>query len=124
MIAKQMTPISGVVNMSCAGRIEIKAMETPASVPSNAARGAILRITGAMNPPAINTKICTNTQVSPASHTFTGSPVFVAMVSMITKVTTNMCGTLAPDGSAHTFFLNVGVASLNATLSQYDALTN
>src|ERR1700747_2041656 len=119
MIAKQMMPISGVVNMSCAGRIEIKAMETPASVPSSAARGVILRITGAMNPPAINTKLCTNTQVSPASHPFTGSLVFVAMGSMITKVTTNMCGTLTPDGSAHTSLGPVCLASFEGA-QQYE----
>jgi hypothetical protein len=42
------------------------------------------------------------TQVSPASHPFTGSPVFSAIGSMMTNVTMNMWGTLMPDGSAHT----------------------
>ena len=40
----------------------------PASDPSRAARGVILRMTGAMKPPAISTKLCTNTQVRPASQ--------------------------------------------------------
>jgi len=57
MIAKQVTPISGVMNISCAGRIEINAIETPASVPRRAARGVIFRMMGAINPPAINTKL-------------------------------------------------------------------
>jgi hypothetical protein len=35
----------------------MKVMEMPASDPSSAARGVILRITGAMNPPAISTKL-------------------------------------------------------------------
>ena len=44
MIARQTTPITGVRNISSAGRIEMKAIETPASVPSRAARGVILRM--------------------------------------------------------------------------------
>ena len=40
----------------------------PASEPSSAARGVILRITGPMKPPTINTKLCTKTQVRPASQ--------------------------------------------------------
>ena len=43
-----------------------------------------------------------NTQVRPASQPLTGSPVLSAIGSMITKVTTNMCGTLMPEGSAQT----------------------
>ena len=82
--------------------MEMKVMETPASVPSSAARGVILRMMGAMNPPAISTKLCTNTQVSPASQPFTGSLVVRAMGSITTNVTMNMCGTLMPEGSAQT----------------------
>ncbi len=67
MTAKQITPISGVMNISAAGFIEMKVIEMPASEPSRAARGVIRRITGAMKPPTIRTKLCTNTQVSPAS---------------------------------------------------------
>ena len=39
--AKQVRPITGVMNISKAGRIEMKATETPASVPSSAARGVM-----------------------------------------------------------------------------------
>src|SRR5580693_8934466 len=41
--AKQTTPITGVVNTWAAGVIEMNVMEMPASEPSNAARGVILR---------------------------------------------------------------------------------
>jgi hypothetical protein len=82
--------------------MEMKVTETPASVPSRAARGVILRITGPINPPIINTKLWTKTQVSPASQPLIGSPVVSAIGSMITNVTTNMCGTLMPDGKAQT----------------------
>ena len=74
----------------------------PASEPSSAARGVILRITGAMKPPAISTKLWTKTQVRPASHAWIGSLVLSRIGSMTTKVTTNMCGTLMPDGRAQT----------------------
>jgi hypothetical protein len=88
--------------ISSAGRIEMKAMETPASAPSSAARGVIFLMYGATKPPAISTKLCTNTQVRPASQPLIGSPEVAAIGSMITNVTTNMCGTLMPDGSAQT----------------------
>jgi hypothetical protein len=52
MIAKQTTPITGVMNISSAGRIEMNAIDTPASVPSSAARGVILRTIGAQKPPS------------------------------------------------------------------------
>ena len=51
MIAKQTMPMTGVMNISSAGRMEMKVIDTPASVPSSAARGVILRMTGAMKPP-------------------------------------------------------------------------
>ena len=72
MIAKQTTPITGVSNICRPGRIEMKVIEMPASEPSSAARGVILRMIGAMKPPAISTKLCTNTQVSPASQACIG----------------------------------------------------
>ena len=50
----------------------------------------------------MSTKLWMNTHVRPASHPFTGSPVFEAMGSMMTKTTTNMCGTLMPEGKAQT----------------------
>ena len=44
MIAKQVRPMIGVMYISSAGRMEMNVTETPASVPSSAARGVILRI--------------------------------------------------------------------------------
>ncbi len=60
------------MNISSAGRIEMNAIDTPASVPSSAARGVILRTIGATKPPAISTKLCTNTQTRPASQPLIG----------------------------------------------------
>ena len=71
-------------------------IDMPASEPSSAARGVIRRMTGPMKPPIIRTKLCTNTQVRPASHAWTGSFVVARIGSMTTNVTTNMCGTLMP----------------------------
>ncbi len=48
-------------------------IETPASVPSNAARGVILRMKGAMKPPIIRIKLWKKTQTSPASQPLIGS---------------------------------------------------
>ena len=111
MMAKQVRPITGVMNISSAGRIEMKVIETPASVPSKAARGVILRTMGAMKPPIIRMKLWKNTQTRPASQPLIGSPVVNAIGSMITKVTMNICGTLMPEGMAQTslrpvFFAN------------------
>ena len=91
-----------VMKISVAGRIEIKAIDTPASVPSSAARGVILRMNGAIKPPPIRMKPCRKTQASPACHAFTGSPVWPRIGSMITKTTMNICGTDGPEGSAQT----------------------
>ncbi len=44
MMAKQVSPMIGVMYISSAGRMEMNVTETPASVPSSAARGVILRI--------------------------------------------------------------------------------
>ena len=104
-------PMTGVMNISSAGRIEMNAIDTPASVPSSAARGVILRMIGAMKPPAISTKLWMNTQVRPASQPLIGSPVLSVIGSMMTNTTTNMCGTLMPDGSAHTSVRPVFCAS-------------
>ena len=112
MIEKQTTPMTGVMNISRAGRSEMKAIDTPASVPRSAARGVILRISGPRKPPIMSTKLCTNTHVRPASQPLMGSPVFAAMGSMITKVTTNMWGTLTPEGSAQMSVRPVSLASL------------
>jgi hypothetical protein len=113
--AKQTTPIIGVMNISSAGFMEMKVMDTPARVPSSAARGVILRMRGPMNPPAISTKLWMNTQVSPASQALMGSLVLRAMGNMITKVTMNMCGTLTPEGSAQTSVRPVFLASWYAS---------
>ncbi len=88
--------------ISSAGRIEMKVTDTPASVPSSAARGVIFRMIGAMNPPIIRIKLWKNTQTRPADQPFIGSPVLSVIGNMMTKVTMNMCGTLTPEGSAQT----------------------
>jgi hypothetical protein len=111
MIAKQTTPMIGVMNICAAGRIAMNVIDTPASVPSSAARGVTRRMNGAMKPPPIRTKLWMKTQVSPASHPWIGSPVLMEIGNMITNVTTNMCGTLIPDGSAQTSVRPVFFAS-------------
>ena len=110
-MAKHTTPMTGVMYMSNAGRSEMKAIDTPAKAPSSAARGVTLRTIGATKPPTISTKLWTNTQVSPASQPFKGSPVLDAIGNMMTNTTTNMCGTLMPEGSAHTSLRPVDLAS-------------
>ena len=111
MTAKQISPIAGVMNISSAGRIEMKVIEMPASAPSRAARGVIMRTYGATKPPIIRMKLWKNTQTRPADQPFSGSPVLIAIGSMITNVTMNMCGTLTPEGSAHTSSRPVSRAS-------------
>ncbi len=112
MMAKQIRPITGVWYISSAGRMAMKVIDTPASVPSSAARGVILRTHGAMKPPIIRMKLWKNTHTKPASHPWIGSFVFSVIGSMMTKVTMNMCGTLMPEGSAHTSFRPVRLARL------------
>ena len=102
MMAKHTRPMTGVENICAAGLMAMKVNEMPAREPSRAARGVMRRITGPMKPPAINTKLCTKTQVSPASHAWSGSLVASLIGSITTKVTTNICGTLMPDGRAQT----------------------
>ncbi len=63
-----------------------------------------------MKPPIIRMKLWKNTQTRPACHPFTGSPVLSAIGSMITKVTMNICGTLMPEGRAHTSLRPVDLA--------------
>ena len=82
--------------------MEMKVIEMPASEPSRAARGVIFRMYGPMKPPAIRTKLWMNTQVRPASQAWIGSLVASLIGSITTKVTTNICGTLMPEGSAQT----------------------
>ena len=115
MTAKQTMPMTGVMNISSAGRMEMNAIDTPASVPSSAARGVMRRITGAMKAPIMSTKLWMNTQVSPASQPLMGSPVDNEIGNMMTNVTMNMCGTLMPDGNAHTSLRPVCCASRYAS---------
>ncbi len=56
-------------------------------------------------------KLWKKTHTRPASQPLIGSPVLIEIGSMITKVTTNMCGTLTPDGSAQTSVRPVFCAS-------------
>ena len=51
-IAKHTRPIHGISHIWNAGRIEMNAIEIPASVPSIAARGVIARIVGPTNAPS------------------------------------------------------------------------
>ena len=74
----------------------MKVSEMPASVPSIAARGVILRMNGPMNAPISTMTPMTNAQASPASQACTGSLVARKIGSMMTKTTMNMCGTLGP----------------------------
>ena len=85
-----------------AGRIEMKAIETPASVPSIAAWGVYLRMYGPTNAPASTMSPMTKHHASPEAQAFIGSFVARYTGSMIRNVTMNMCGTLGPYGIAVT----------------------
>ena len=111
MTAKQTRPMIGVIAIWAPGRMEMKVIEMPAREPSRAARGVILRIQGATKPPPISTKLCTNTQVRPASQACTGFLVVIRIGSMTTNTTTNMWGTLMPEGRAQTSVRPVSLAS-------------
>jgi len=89
-MAKQTSPMAGVRNICSAGRMEMNVIETPASVPSRAARGVTLRTHRPMKPPITSTKLWMNTQVRPASQALMGSPVLSLIGSMMTKTTINM----------------------------------
>ena len=69
-------PIQATAQICPAGRIEMKVSEMPASVPSIAARGVILRTNGPTNAPMRTMTPMTKAQASPACHAWTGS--FVA----------------------------------------------
>ena len=66
-MAKQTKPIQGTSHIWNAGRIEMKAMEMPASVPSIAARGVILRIHGPTKQPSNTMTPMMKHQASPAA---------------------------------------------------------
>ncbi len=101
-IAKHTSPIHGVSHIWNAGRIEMNAIEMPASVPSIAARGVIARIAGPTNAPTSTMTPMMKHQARPACHAITGSLVFRYVGSMIRNTTMNMCGTLGPYGIAVT----------------------
>ena len=86
-------------------------METPASVPSMAARGVMRRTHGAMKPPKMRIRLCRNTQASPASQAAMGSPVCAWIGPMMTNTTTNIWATPNPEGNAHTSLRPVRAAS-------------
>ena len=92
--------------------VKMKVIEMPASEPSRAARGVILRRKGPIKLPPISTKLCTKTQHSPAPQAAIGSPVAILIGSMMTNVTTNICGTETPEGRAQTSVRPVDLASL------------
>ena len=95
-IAKQTKPIHGTSHIWKAGRIEMKAMEMPARVPSIAARGVSARMVGPTNAPISTMTPMMKHQASPACQARTGSFVVRYVGSMIRKTTMNMCGTLGP----------------------------
>ena len=75
-------------NIWNAGRIEMNAIEMPASVPSIAARGVYLRIVGPTNAPIRTITPMMNAQASPACQASIGvAGPRRTIGSMITKVT-------------------------------------
>ena len=102
MIASTGRPIQAASQICAAGRIEMKVIEMPASVPSIAARGVILRMYG---PDEGADHHDHADHERPRQAGFPG-PHRVLVVrkigSMMTKTTMNMCGTLGPYGSAVT----------------------
>ncbi len=112
MMAKHTRPITGVLKIWLAGLMAMKVMEMPASEPSRAARGVMRRITGRDEAARHQHEaLDADPGRGPACHACTGSCVRSWIGSMMTKVTMNMCGTLMPDGSAHTSLRPVRLAS-------------
>ena len=101
-IAKQTRPIHGVSHIWNAGRIEMNAIEMPASVPSIAARGVRARICGPTKAPSSTMTPMMKHQASPACQASIGFLVSRYIGSMTRKTTMNMCGTLGPYGIAVT----------------------
>ena len=75
MIARTGSPIQATSHIWAAGRIEMKVIEMPASVPSIAARGVILRTYGPTKAPIMTITPIRNAQARPACHALVGSPV-------------------------------------------------
>ena len=76
MIASTGRPIQAASHICAAGRIEMKVIEMPASVPSIAARGVILRMNGPTNAPISTMTPMMKAQARPASQACIGSLVF------------------------------------------------
>ena len=95
-IAKDTNAIHGSSHIWNAGRIEMKAIEMPASVPSIAARGVCARIHGPTNAPSSTITPMMKHHASPACHASFASFVLRYTGSMTTNTTMNMCGTLGP----------------------------
>ena len=93
---KHKRPIQAPLKIWKAGRREMKAMATPASVPNMAARGVYLRMVGPVTTPNSTTMPTINAQMRPSRQARTES--FVAMYAgiMTRKTTINICGTLGP----------------------------
>jgi hypothetical protein len=89
-IAKHTSPIHGVSHIWNAGRIEMNAIEIPASVPSIAARGVIARIIGPTNAPASTMMPIMKHHARPACHAMIGSLVLRYVGSMIRNTTMNV----------------------------------
>jgi hypothetical protein len=96
MITITGSAIHSASHICAAGRMEMNAIEIPASVPSSAACGVYRRMTGPMNAPSSTMRPMMNDHAIPAVQAMTGFPVASAIGSMITKTTMNMCGTLGP----------------------------
>ena len=75
MIASATNAIQGTSHIWKVGRIEMNAIEIPASVPSIAARGVYLRIVGPTNAPSSTMTPMMNAQASPACQARIGSLV-------------------------------------------------
>jgi hypothetical protein len=100
--ASVMNATHGTSHIWNAGRMEMKVSDMPARVPSMAAVGVTLRIAGPTKAPINTTMPMMNAHARPACHAAVVLPVEIAVGSIITKTTMNMCGTLGPYGIAVT----------------------
>jgi hypothetical protein len=73
MMPSEKKPSHGTIKNWKAGRIEMKAMEIPASAPSMAARGVYLRTVGPMKAPSVTMMPMMKAQARPASQAAIGS---------------------------------------------------
>ena len=75
MMAKHTRPIHGVSHIWKAGRRAMNVMDTPARVPSMAARGVYLRMVGPMKAPSSTMMPMISAQMSPSFQARMASPV-------------------------------------------------